>query len=291
MAAGMASRFGAPGSKQTAALGPDGQMLMEYSVHDAALAGFDKFIFIISPGMRETFPQLIRSRINHGQLFFAEQNFDSLPQWYQHPVSRTKPYGTTAAVISARNLINEPFAVINADDFYGRQAFFDLSAALDRLENTGEVCMLTYPLISTLSPVGSVTRGLCQISEEGVLTGITETKGICLDSSSRPCIRTVGGDELPLPENAPVSMNIFGFRPWMMDTMAEDFERFLRSLDETDRMIAEYPIPVFLDQLMASGQLTIKAQPTNSCWFGITYQEDADAVRRHLASLSTDYQN
>jgi len=138
---------------------------------------------------------------------------------------------------------------------------------------------------------GYYNAGVDITPADGVLTGITETKGICLDSSSRPCIRTVGGDELPLPENAPVSMNIFGFRPWMMDTMAEDFERFLRSLDETDRMIAEYPIPVFLDQLMASGQLTIKAQPTNSCWFGITYQEDADAVRRHLASLSTDYQN
>ena len=289
MAAGMGSRFGGEGSKQTASLGPNGEMLMEYSIHDAMLAGFDKFVFIISPRMRSFFPDLIRSRVNTENVFFAEQSFDNLPTWYHNPADRTKPYGTVAAIISAHDLVNEPFAVINADDFYGRPAFADLAAELDKLADSGEACMVTYPLAPTLSHTGGVTRGLCQISESGILTELIETSNILLSDDDHPYVEITGGERRYLPDDAPVSMNIFGFAPWMMDAMKDGFDKFLRGLNEVSSMTAEYPVPVFLDELMNSGRLVIKATPTDSPWFGVTYQEDTGLVKEHLVALADQY--
>ncbi len=289
MAAGMGSRFGGEGSKQTASLGPQGEMLMEYSIKDAMLAGFDKFVFIISPKMNDFFPELIRSKIDSENVFFAVQSFDNLPEWYSNPADRTKPYGTVAAIISAYGMVDECFAVINADDFYGRPAFADLSREMDRLADTGEACMVTYPLSATLSHTGAVTRGLCQISDGGTLTGLIETSGVMLSDDDRPYVVTTGETRQYLPENAPVSMNIFGFTPWMMEQMKQGFDKFLRGLNEVSSKTAEYPIPVFLDELMTSGQLVIKAAPTDSPWFGVTYQEDAQDVKDRLAEMAELY--
>lgn len=289
MAAGMGSRFGGGGSKQTASLGPEGQMLMEYSIHDAMLAGFDKFVFIISPLMSSFFPELIRSRIKCDNLHFAEQSFEKLPSWYDHPAARTKPYGTVAAIISAQDMISEPFAVINADDFYGRPAFADLAAEMDRLSPEGEACMLTYPLAPTLSHTGGVTRGICQISDSGVLNGLIETSNIQLTEDGHPYVEVTGGEKRYLPDNAPVSMNIFGFAPWMIGAMVQGFEKFLRGLNEVSSQTAEYPVPVFLDEQMTAGKLIIRATPTNSPWFGVTYQEDIAAVKEQLVKISELY--
>lgn len=289
MAAGMGSRFGGDGSKQTAALGPRGEMLMEYSIKDASLAGFDKFVFIISARMEGFFPDLIRSRVASDEVYFAVQSFADLPGWYSHPSERTKPYGTMAAIISAKDLISEPFAVINADDFYGRQSFADLAALMDSLAPEGEACMVTYPLAPTLSRTGGVTRGLCSISPEGNLIGITETRNVCLDEGGTPCVTEADGTVRRLPGDAPASMNIFGFMPWMMDEMVQSFEDFLRSLGDGGSMTAEYPVPVFLDKLMSSDRLTIKVRPTDSPWFGVTYQEDSPEVQRRLAEIDSLY--
>lgn len=291
MAAGMGSRFGGGGAKQVASLGPNGEMLMEYSIYDARLAGFDKFVFIISHAMTEFFPELITSKIGSENVFFAEQSFDLLPEWFTVSPDRTKPFGTASAVLAARELINEPFAVINADDFYGRKAFADLAAALDKLAESGEACMLTYRLASTLSTSGGVTRGICKVDENNVLLGINETKGILLTDkeSETICVHNDDGSLRTLSPDLQASMNIFGFTPWMMRLMAEHFEEFLREITEKDEDTAECPIPVLLDELIRLKKLTLYTVATDSQWFGVTYQEDVAEVKASLAAIADDY--
>ena len=289
MAAGMGSRFGAPESKQITNLGPNGELLMEYSVYDARLAGFDKFVFIISKKMRDFFPELITSKIGSENVFFAEQSYDSLPDWFTVPEGRTKPYGTASAVLSAKDIISEPFAVINADDFYGRQAFIDLSAALDRLSPSGEACMLTYRLASTLSGCGGVTRGICKVDENGDLLGISETKGLLLSEDGTVCVYKDDGSARTFDPDLPASMNIFGFTPWTMELLAEGFDAFLRDVPTNKADSAECPIPVLLDGLITEGKLRLHAVQTASRWFGVTYQEDIPDVKTALAELSNDY--
>ena len=287
MAAGMGSRFG--GGKQTAELGPNGEMLMEYSIHDAMLAGFDKVVFIISPAMAEFFPELIKKKIKCENVEFAVQSFESLPEWFALPEGRTKPYGTVHAVLAAKDVIDTPFAVLNADDYYGKQAFFDISAAMDSIADQGEACMLTYRLASTLSGTGGVTRGICRIADDGTLAELCETKGIQLDENGRACVMSEDGEKKILDNDLPASMNFFGFQPWMMQAMEKGFEDFLREVTPENAEKAEYPIPVLMDKMITGGQLKMKVVQTDSPWFGVTYREDAPMVLEELKKLAPEY--
>lgn len=287
MAAGMGSRFG--GGKQTAELGPNGEMLMEYSIYDAMQAGFDKIVFIISPAMAEFFPELIKKRISCKNVEFAVQSFESLPEWFAMPEGRTKPYGTVHAVLAAKNVIDSPFAVLNADDFYGRQAFFDISAAMDSIAESGEACMLTYRLASTLSCTGGVTRGICRTAPDGTLAELCETGGISLDEDKNAFVMLENGEKKILDNDLPASMNFFGFMPWMMQAMEEGFEQFLREITPEKAEKAEYPIPVLMDRMITGGQLRMKVVQTDSPWFGVTYREDAPIVLEELKKLAPEY--
>ena len=289
MAAGMGKRFGGDGKKQIAQLGPEGELLMEYSIYDAALAGFDQFIIVISPAMRESFPQLMSSRLSRYNVCYAVQSYDCLPEWFLPPAGREKPYGTVSAVLAAKAFLNKPFAVINADDFYGRAAFADLAAAMDRLAAEHQACTLTYRLASTLSVTGGVTRGICKVDENGVLLGIDETKGIMSGEGGTAYVLTENGEKRQLAPDAPTSMNIFGFKPWLAERAAQSFEKFLRSIPAEAEMTAEYCVPVMLDELVSAGELEIEAIPTAAQWFGITYHEEIDSVRARLKAVTADY--
>ncbi len=281
MAAGLASRYG--GHKQTDSFGPNGEMLMEYSIRDARENGFTKVVFVIGKSMLEPFKGMIGSRVEGIETAFAVQDYDSLPEWYSVPKNRTKPFGTVHAVLSAREYINEPFAVINADDYYGKKAFKDLAKAIDETAENGEACMLAYPMINTLSGFGAVTRGICVI-KDGRLAGINETYSIkkCEDGKVRSFDKCEEGEVLE--PSLLVSMNIFGFMPWLFDDMQTAFEKFLKGL-AADELKKEYPLPIFLDGMINSESISINVVPTDANWFGVTYREDKEMVERLLREL------
>lgn len=281
MAAGMASRFG--GGKQTAQFGPNGEMLMEYSIADARRAGFDKVAFIIAPSMAETFPELIKSRVNGIELSFAVQSMDTLPGGFTAPEGRTKPYGTVHAVLCAKDIIDGRFAVINADDYYGPRAFEDMSKALDAVDDKN-ACMLAYPIGATISSFGSVTRGICKIDENACLTAVKETYKVqrCEDGKVRSFAESEEGEVIE--EDAPASMNLFGFTPAIFDLCSRELSIFLNEKHE-DEMKAEYPLPIMLDKLIRSGELSIHVTVTDSQWMGVTYQEDREMVENFLKSV------
>ena len=276
MAAGMASRYG--GGKQIDGMGPNGEFLMEYSIHDAKKHGFEKVVFIISPAMAEFFPDMMRERVPDMELCFAVQDTSSLPEWFTVPEGRTKPYGTVPAVLCAEKYLDGPFLVINADDLYGEKAYADITGPLGLCTAT-EACMLAYPIGSTLSGFGEVTRGICQI-KDGKLDKVTEKYSIkrCDDGVIRSF--TDAGEEVLSPD-APASMNIFGFTPEMLPLFREQFEAFLHQEHENP-LKAEYVLPTMLDTLVHSGKLSIRVVVTDSEWFGVTYHEDRAIVTEML---------
>jgi NDP-sugar pyrophosphorylase family protein len=278
MAAGMASRYG--GGKQIDGMGPNGEFLMEYSIHDAKAHGFEKVVFIINAAMEEFFPDMMRQRVPDMELCFAVQDFSSLPDWYEVPEGRTKPYGTVHAVLSAAKYLDGPFLVINADDLYGEQAYADITGPLGACaDKSGQACMLAYPIGSTLSGFGEVTRGICELDGDR-LVRVTEKYSIkrCDDG----VIRSFSGDETEvLAPDAPASMNIFGFTPQMLPLFAEKFDAFLRQEHENP-LKAEYVLPTMLDSLIHEGKLSMQVVVTNSEWFGVTYREDRAIVTEML---------
>ena len=279
MAAGLASRYG--GNKQTDGFGPNGEMIMEYSISDAKAVGFDRVVFIIAESMKEKFPEYINKNVNGVETAFAVQGAEGFPEWFTKPEGRTKPYGTVHAVLCARDYIDEPFVVINADDFYGREAYFNIAEAVRSMNNEGEACMLGYRLGNTLSGFGAVTRGVCSV-ENGILDSIEETYKIskCDDG----VIRSFGVEPpKELDGDSVVSMNIFGFAPWVFDELEKSFADFLK--EQGDSETAEYPLPVFVDSLIRSGKLAVKVVDTDAKWFGVTYKEDKELVREKLAQL------
>ena len=271
MAAGMGSRYG--GGKQVDGVGPCGEIIMEYSIADAKKHGFTRVVFIISPAMVDFFPKMMEERIEGMELVFAVQDYSSLPDWFSVPEGRTKPYGTVHAVLSAAEVLgDDPFVVINADDLYGEQAYADIAAPLESCaEKKNTACMLAYPIGATLSGFGEVTRGICQ-TRDGKLVTVTEKYAVKRDEDGR--IRSYAGEETEvLAEDAPASMNIFGFTPDVMKLFRAEFEDFLR-LDHADPMKAEYVLPTMLDKLIQSGKLTMEVYLTHSQWYGVTYRED-----------------
>ena len=282
MAAGMGSRYG--GNKQVDGLGPNGEILMEYSIYDAIRAGFDKVVFVIKPGMKETLASICGDRIaKKVKVDYAFQDFTSLPAFYHVPEERTKPFGTVHAVLVARDYIDQPFAVINADDYYGVSAFSTIYEKLQTLAPEGEATMVGYQLQNTVSKNGTVSRGVCH-AVGGNLDKVVETLKIKLCENGE--IRDIGAGEPGelLDPLAPVSMNFWGFTPWIFGKLEEYFANFLKGL-APDAINAECLLPVFVDELMHKGELTVPMLTTDAVWFGVTYKEDKPFVQAELRKL------
>ena len=282
MAAGMGSRHG--GNKQVDGLGPNGEILMEYSIYDAIRAGFDKVVFVIKPGMKETLASICGDRIaKKVKVDYAFQDFSSVPSFYHIPEERTKPFGTVHAVLVARDYIDQPFAVINADDYYGVSAFSTIYEKLQTLAPEGEATMVGYQLQNTVSKNGTVSRGVCH-AVNGNLDKVVETLKIKLCENGE--IRDIGAGEPGelLDPLAPVSMNFWGFTPWIFGKLEEYFATFLKGL-APDAIKAECLLPVFVDKLMHEGELTVPMLTTDAVWFGVTYKEDKPFVQAELRKL------
>ena len=288
MAAGLGSRYG--GNKQTEGIGPNHEMLMEYSIFDAVRAGFSKFVFVIKPEMQPLIEALCGGLVssckdkdgNPVEVFYAVQDFTSVPSFYQIPAERTKPFGTVHAVLCAEKYVQEPFAVVNADDYYGVDGFASIHQCLQGLKD-GEACMVGYYLKNTVSENGTVTRGVCS-PENGLLTKVTETFKIMpfADGTIRDTATSEEG--VVLDPNALVSMNFWGFLPSVFGQMKAYFDAFLQKLTPAD-IKAECLLPIMVDDLMKKNELTVRVLSTSATWFGITYPQDKPYVQQELKKL------
>ena len=282
MAAGIGSRFGG-GIKQLAAVGPGGEIIMDYSIHDALEAGFNKILFIIRKDIREAFREAIGNRMEEicGKLGvevgYAFQELSDLPEGVQLPEGRTKPWGTGQAVLACREQLQEPFAVINADDYYGKEAFRQIHDFLVQYtpEKSMDFCMAGFILKNTLSDNGSVTRGICRVNEAGYLTGVEETGNLVKDKEGAAVEED--GVRRPVDADSYVSMNMWGLTPEFLPRLAEGVREFFRNLEGRE-LKGEYLLPIFIDELLQAGEISVKVLETSDRWFGVTYQEDKDTV-------------
>ena len=283
MAAGLGTRYG--GDKQIDRIGPGGEILMEYSIYDALQAGFDKIVFVIRRSMTDVFQELIdRKLVGKADIRLVCQDFDSLPGGFQPPEGRAKPYGTVHAILTAKDVIDEPFAVINADDYYGKSAFSAMAESLRQLAGqTNRASMVAYRLRNTVSRNGHVTRGMCETDAQGKLVRVTETyKILPFDDGT---IRDLHTDEKGrvLDPDALVSMNFWGFTPWMLQAADREFTAFLQG--PGDPLTKEYALPTLVDKLMRTDGLAVEVLSTDAVWFGVTYHEDRDYVAGELKRL------
>lgn len=283
LAAGMGSRYG--GLKQLDGLGPSGETIMDYSIYDAIKSGFGKLVFVIRKHFEKEFVDKIASKYQkHISVEIVFQELDNLPQGFSVHPDRVKPWGTNHAVLMGKDVINESFVVINADDFYGRDAFEKVGAFLSSLAgSTNHYCMVGYRLCNTLSESGAVARGVCQANAEGFLTTITERTHI-ERKEGKIQFKDANDYWLELEENAPVSMNMWGFTPDYFAYSKDYFVQFLEA--NQGNLKSEYFIPLMVDQLIANKTADVKVLDTTSKWFGVTYPEDRQAVVDKLQELA-----
>lgn len=279
MAAGIGSRFGG-GIKQLEPVGPAGEIIMDYSIHDALEAGFNKIVFIIRKDLEKDFKEIIGKRIEKiADVSYAFQELDDLPEGFHKPADRTKPWGTGQAILCCKGLLNEPFIVINADDYYGKEAFVKIH---DYLVNWTPVpgkfnfCMAGFILGNTLSDNGGVTRGVCNIDENYHLADVDETSDI-IKTEEGAAIHMEDGSLKPIDDKSYVSMNMWGFTPDLLDELETGFAKFLSGIKEGD-IKKEYLLPIIVDQLIKSDKAQVTLLETNDKWFGVTYKEDKDTV-------------
>jgi dTDP-glucose pyrophosphorylase len=287
MAAGIGSRFG-KGIKQLAPVGPKGEIIMDYSVRDALEAGFNKIVFIIRKDLEEEFRKIIGNRMEKlTEVAYAFQDMEDLPEGFTKPADRTKPWGTGHAVLAAREVLTEPFAVINADDYYGKEAYVKVHDYLVQEHAEDEmlhICMAGFRLGNTLSDNGSVTRGICHI-EEGRLTGVTETHNIYKTADGAEERDGEGNFVQKLDVKNLVSMNMWGLTPAFMETLQKGFVEFLEHIPEGD-IKKEYLLPEMIDRLIQAGKAQVEVLETKDEWFGVTYQEDQASVQAAFRALT-----
>ena len=282
MAAGMASRYG--GNKQITGMGPNNEILLEYSVCDAMRAGFNKVVFIIRPDMLDAMKRICGDKLAKKiDVEYAFQDYSSLPAWYKVPEGRTKPFGTVHAVLCARDCVKEPFAVINADDYYGVDSFQKMHDFLVASAEPSKAAMVGYRLKNTVSIHGAVTRGVCKVVD-GRMVDVDEVAKIRLYEDGRIADTSAGEPGRDLDPNALVSMNFWGFQPAIFDQMQAYFEEFLKAADPAD-IKAECLLPVMVDALLKRDKLTVDMLETEVVWFGVTYQEDRPLVQQALLEL------
>ena len=282
LAAGMGSRYG--GLKQIDGLGPNGETIMDYSVFDALRAGFGKIVFVIRKDFADDFKRVVLAKYE-GKVpcDICFQAIENVPEGYSYNPERTKPWGTNHAVLMGKDLIKEPFAVINADDFYGKESFEVLAKFLNEVAGKqNQYCMVGYRVCNTLSEYGSVSRGVCETDAEGNLTNVVERTSI--ERKENGIFYTVDGVDYALPENAPVSMNMWGFTPEYFGYVEEAFKTFLK--ERGQELKSEFYIPTLVNDLIVAGKATCRVLDTTAKWFGVTYAEDRQMVVDKIAALT-----
>ena len=281
LAAGMGSRYG--GLKQLDGLGPSGETIMDYSVYDALRAGFGKIVFVIRKDFEQEFREKIISKYEgHVPVEVVFQDIKKIPEGFSVNPDRSKPWGTNHAVLMGKDVIKEPFGVINADDYYGAESFRILGDFLRSVEGKKNCyCMIGFNIENTLSENGGVSRGLCEVDANGHLTGVTECHGI--ERKEGRLIQVVEGKEMPFPEDANVSMNMWGFTPDYFDYSEKAFVKFLEA--NHNELKAEFYIPTVVNDLIQNGQIELKVIETPSKWFGVTYAADRPATVAQFKKL------
>ncbi len=287
MAAGIGSRFGG-GIKQLAKLGPHGEIIMDYSVHDALDAGFDRIIFIIRKDIEKDFREIIGNRIEQvADCDYAFQEISMLPEGFSVPEGRRKPWGTAHALLQVRDLVDCPFAVINADDFYGKEGFRLLHEymvnEMDETKPYFDMCMAGYIVGNTLSDNGSVSRGVCKMGAEGYLSAIHETYDISRRENGEIWGQDIQGNPVQVDGDAIVSMNMFGLSRRFLDVLEENFPAWLEAHGQ--ELKSEYLLPAEIDKLMQKDAARVRVLKDHDRWFGVTYQEDREAVEKSLRAL------
>lgn len=297
LAAGIGSRYG--GIKQMEPVGPSGEFIIDYSVFDAIRAGFNKVVFIIRHDIESDFINTIGKRIGEKiEVAYAYQELDDpLPPETQYDAQRTKPWGTVQAALACDGILNGPFAILNADDFYGSDSYATLSKYLDvmawrgrpaleqgqdALATSVNACMVGFMLAHTLSKYGTVTRGICKSNETGILDGIVETSGIGSDDG-RICYEDSSGNKIDLNADDLASMNMWGFAPDVLDLFKEQFDVFLKA--HSQELTSEYVIPTAVNTLVEQGKVSVKVLSTTGDWFGITNPADKEDVVARIAEL------
>ena len=281
LAAGMASRYGS--LKQIQKFGPSGETIVDYSIYDAIRAGFGKIVFIIRKEFAQEFKDIFEPKLKGKvETDYVFQEMGAYMQGFEVPADRTKPWGTAHAVLCAKDAINEPFAVINADDFYGRDAFEKAAAFLKGGVNASTYALIGYQLGKTVSEHGSVSRGVCQVDEKSNLASITERTKIALEDGKIQ-FEDSDGSKQELSPDTSVSMNFFAFHPSVFSLSEKLFANFLeKSRNEAK---SEFFIPLVVDQFIGSGNGVVNVIPTSAQWFGVTYKEDAPGVQASLTAL------
>ncbi len=283
LAAGMGSRYGS--LKQMDGVGPSGEAIIDYSIFDAIRAGFTKVVFVIRHSFEKDFREVFSPARFGGRIEvdFVFQELDNLPAGYSVPEGREKPWGTNHAVMMAAGAVNEPFAVINADDFYGRESFAVLGDYLKGLGGSHDrYAMVGFGISNTLSDNGTVSRGVCSEDTSGNLTSMTERHGIERRADGQ-VVYELDGMQYPLADNTPVSMNMFGFTPDYFKHSEDYFRTFLDG--SAGNLKAEFYIPLMVDTLIKRGVATMKVLPTSAVWFGVTYKADKPDVEARLRKL------
>jgi NDP-sugar pyrophosphorylase family protein len=281
LAAGMASRYGS--MKQTESFGPSGETIMDYSIYDAIRAGFGKVVFIIRKDFADAFKDIFEPKLKgkiETEYVFQEKDF-FIPSDVTVPADRTKPWGTGHAVLCAKDVVKEPFAVINADDFYGRDAFEKAANFLNTVCSDKVYSIIGYPLSKTLSEHGTVSRGVCEVDANNVLISIKERTKIYGDNGK--VIYEENDTKFEVPASSSVSMNFWCFHQSLFDTTEELFKTFVR--ENISNLKSEFFIPIIAENFMHQQGGTIQVIPTNAQWFGVTYKEDAPSVKKSLDAL------
>lgn len=288
MAAGMGSRYGG-GIKQLEKVGPSGEIIMDYSIYDAKAAGFDKVVFITRKDLEKDFREIIGNRVEKViETEYVFQDLNDLPDGFTCPEGRVKPWGTGQAVLSCLGTVKEPFLVINADDYYGREAFVKVHDFLANLkpDSKNEYCMAGFILGNTLSDNGTVTRGVCKVNENGYLTDVNETFGIVKNGDHAEG-KTAAGDPVEMPLNAAVSMNMWGLTPEFLEELKSGFVEFLAAGAVKD-LKSEYLLPAVIGDMIKKNKATVRVLESKDKWFGVTYHEDKEAVVEAIKKLVAD---
>ena len=281
MAAGMASRYGS--MKQIQQFGPSGETIMDYSIYDAIEAGFGKIVFIIRRDFAEDFKSIFEPKLKGKiQVEYAFQDLDDYLGGVPIPEGRVKPWGTSHAIMCAQDFVQEPFAVINADDFYGKDAFVKAASFLNSDCQADVYALLGYQLANTLSENGSVSRGVCKVDDANNLVEINERLKIYRENG-RMVYEESDGSKTPLNENTKASMNFWCFHPSLFGYLQQEFKKFLQQ--NIKDLKSEFLIPRTADQWVKDGNGVIKVLPTSAQWFGVTYKEDAPVVKENLQQL------
>ena len=296
MAAGLGSRYG--GSKQVDGIGPHNEILMEYSIYDALRAGFSKVVFIIKPEMEEMMHRICGDYLakktaldgSPVEVAYAFQDFSSVPDFYHIPPERTKPFGTVHALLCAADVVHEPCCVINADDYYGPEAFKVIYEYLSTHQDGAvyDYCMVSYLLKNTVSENGTVSRGVCVVNPDGTLHSVTERTGIETYEGGIRCTSLTGEGTDDLPVEAPVSMNLWGFGKSFLDEADRRFAGWLRENLPKNPLKCEYFLPTVASELIDEGKAAVTVLKSTDKWYGVTYREDKPTVVAAIAQKTQE---